>query len=247
MFKAFAVFFLLSLIGLAVFSLNKQEVVTSENVEESRGTVLSDYSGEYAVAWLKAPPETTTLIPNFSSKKTSGDNMREYSCKFLVSGGFYSTENSPIGYFVAGGEELSGYTKNKLFNGVLSINRLDTPRITRTPPEDSLVSAVQAGPLIVENGQILEVAETNNKNSRRILAGVTGENNLVFIAVYGPNSVFHGPKLSELPRVISKFAESSGLNFADVINLDGGAASAFLTEETTLSEASPIGSFFCIR
>jgi hypothetical protein len=50
-----------------------------------------------------------------------------------------------------------------------------------------------------------------------------------------------------MPDVMSKIMEVSSISFKDVINLDGGSASAFISKDKTLQEFSPIGSFFCIQ
>jgi len=231
-------------------SLNNFDNVLSQSVGQIDSTTIELSGVNYVITWTKVDAEKVSLVPNFGDRQTSKEVFTKNDCRVLVSGGFYDTksgENVPIGHFVSSRDKLSDFTKNRLFNGVLSINEFGTPRITRSVPEDPLVSAVQTGPLIKENNEVLLLTSDSTKRARRMLAAVTGENELVFMAVYSPGSTFAGPALSELPHVVSEFEDKSGLALADAINLDGGSASAFLADGFSLSEASLVGSFFCAK
>ena len=76
---------------------------------------------------------------------------------------------------------------------------------------------------------------------------ITGDNTLYFIIIYNENQVFDGPFLQDMPSVMSEIQKETGIVFADAINLDGGTASTFYSDEVNLSEMSPVGSFFCIK
>ncbi|RJR30058.1 hypothetical protein C4564_01180, partial [Candidatus Microgenomates bacterium] len=107
--------------------------------------------------------------------------------------------------------------------------------------------ALQTGPVLVENGSAVELSLARDKQARRIVAAITGSNELVFVAIYSPGSSFDGPYLEDLPLIVNHISEELNLNIADAINLDGGTASAFYSENTHISELSPIGSFFCVK
>ena len=188
-----------------------------------------------------------TLIPNFDQAKTAFDLFANQNCAGVVSGGFYTPEGSPTGLFISEGETLKKYTSSSFLNGVYSINDFETPRIGRAVPRDHLRLGLQAGPVFVENsfGQNLSILRDEEK--RRVVVGVTGENKTVFIIFYDPESTFIGPKLEDLPQALKLFGEKTGIILADAMNLDGGSASAFYTAEVNLSEASPVGSFFCVK
>lgn len=199
--------------------------------------------------YLKANPESLYLLPNFIKKGTGKAVAEANECKFLVNAGFYSSDenslNYPIGLFIHDGVKASSYRENKTHNGLLSINHLDTPRITDYVPEDNLRNAVQTGPLLIVNDEPQSLVLVRDKMRRRMVAATTGANELYFIAVYDPGSTFNGPYLSDLPDILKIFETESMINIADAINLDGGAASVFYSEDFYLSEASPVGSFFC--
>ncbi|OGM33041.1 hypothetical protein A2803_02905 [Candidatus Woesebacteria bacterium RIFCSPHIGHO2_01_FULL_44_21] len=219
--------------------------VLSERIPAGRDLTVGNKT--YRVVWAKVNPDELTLIPNFTEKKTSTTVMAENRCSVVVNAGFYSKSSEPIGFFVSGSEEISGFTQNRLFDGVLSVNELGTPRITREVPEDPLVNAVQTGPVVFENGAVTKLSFVRDSASRRVIAAVSGENELIFMVFYTQDSAFSGPLLAELPEGVAKLNVEENLGIADAINLDGGSASAFAIPGFSLTEASPVGSFFCAR
>jgi hypothetical protein len=198
-------------------------------------------------------PSDLSLIPNFTEKKSADEVFEEFSCRALVSAGFYTKENSPAGLFISAGKTLRGYIKNSTFNAILSINDFSVPRITRNVPRDGLVNAVQTGPLLIENANALSVKLANDKSARRVVALVTGENRLYFLIIYSPTQLFGGPYITDLPGILSQIGKKEGIVWADAVNLDGGSASAFMTafkktgKDDKFSELSPVGSFFCLK
>lgn len=247
------------LAGYLIYGNSKKEAtkILGSNNSKTKAEVKTDeptqinltYGGQdLTVSWYKLEPiENLTLIPNYDSKLTSDEAIKKYNCKFLGNAGFYSKEGKPIGLFVSDGEKISSWQKNDLLNGIFSINSLLTPRITQATPEDPLQIAIQSGPLIKENAAYKNITSGNNNYDRRMLLAVTGENKAIFLAIYNHDSVFLGPKLSEVPEIIKLFERRLGIIFADVINLDGGSASAFKTKDFSLPEATNVGSFFCLK
>jgi uncharacterized protein YigE (DUF2233 family) len=224
--------------------------VLADNTELVKHAVVQAKGEDYEIAYSLADTDSIVLIPNFEEKKVAKNVFEDSQCTLLINGGFYDrtdSAHSPIGYFEVDGDVASNFQKNKLFDGVLSINKIGTPRITRDVPIDPLVSAVQTGPILVENDSVLSVSSGADKKARRMVASVTGKNELIFMAVYSADSTFTGPLLADLPEIVNAFEEKTDINIADAINLDGGAASAFFAEDFSLSEFSPVGSFFCVK
>lgn len=187
------------------------------------------------------------LLANFAEKKTSREIFEEEDCLALVNGGFYTPESTPTGLFISEAVQIKSFVVSQLSNAVFSVNDFETPRITRMPPEDPLRLAVQAGPLLVENGNIQDLKLVRDEQARRVVVGVTGSNETVFVVFYNQASTFTGPRLDDLPELLVAFQQKAGLSLADVMNLDGGAASSFITQDVSLLEVSPIGSYFCIK
>lgn len=264
--KLFFGMMVLSLLGLAVFFVSlkqstpeqppvlgtKESSPTHKSVEQE--LVISFNDRKYKIVWAKVEAQNTFLYPNFSEKEVAKNLFEQNACEVLINGGFYSanteaqnTEIVPIGLFISQSETISGYRENSLFNGIFSINDIGTPRITEEVPEDSLVSAVQTGPILQANNYEHTLKLSRDKEARRMAAAVTGSNEIIFLSVHGENASFSGPKLVDMPKIITIFEEEAGLNIADAINLDGGAASAFYAEHINISEASLIGSFWCVE
>ncbi len=198
------------------------------------------------VSWFEVSNiDNLKLIPNFSEKLSSQEVISNYNCKFLSNGPFYSKNSQPLGLFIYDGKTLDNWQENSLFDGILSINQMTTPRITRDIPTDGLQIAVQTGPILKENNRFQNLKIQEDKESRRIVAGVTGGNKLFFLVIYDPNSEYSGPLLENLPTVLRDFEVKSKITFADAINLDGGSASTFNSSNLKLSEINPSGAFFC--
>lgn len=202
--------------------------------------------GDFTFSWFKIDnTDNLKLIPNFSEKLSSQEISDQNKCKFLSNGSFYSKTNTPLGLVIADGKTIANWQDSALFDGILSINDMATPRITRSIPEDGLRIAIQVGPILKENAKFVPLKIIDDKESRRVVAAVTGDNKLYFIVIYDNNSQYRGPFLEDLPSELKLFEEKTRITFADIINLDGGSASAFLSSDTKLSEINPVGAFFC--
>ncbi len=205
-----------------------------------------DYKGrEIGINWFEVEPSKLVLIPNFTKRLTAKEAKEANGCKSLVNAGFYSKDISPIGLFINDDGQMQSWQANRLFNGVLSINHLDVPRITSSQPRDILRIGLQSGPVLIENAQPRTIAFGNSLMDRRVIAFTTGENRLYFAVFYLKDLNFSGPILSDMPDLLMDFEEKAGVEIADAINLDGGTASSFYSSDVSLSEINFSGSFFC--
>lgn len=189
--------------------------------------------------------QALSLIANFEEKLTSDEIASKYNCRAVVNGGFYLENSKPAGFFISNNRELKGWSENKLFNGVLSVNDFEVARITAGKPRDNLRWGFQTGPIIRENGKSVKLFLGNDKNARRIVAAVDGENKLSFLVFYNPDQIFDGPRLQDLPKGLEILEQQADTEFADAVNLDGGTASAFIAGSVKLTELTPIGSALC--
>lgn len=205
-------------------------------------------------AWYKVEdPFNIKLTANFEEKIDASDYFAKNECKFLSSAGFYTKDDKPTGLFVSEGQTIRKYAQNSLLNGIVSVNYIGTPRITSVVPDDPLRLALQSGPLLKENAEFKKLSLKSDEEARRVVAAVTGNNELYFIVFYDKSSAYIGPNLKDLPEVLAAFERESRIEFADAINLDGGSATAFYvkgqnqngTDTFSLSEVSSVGSFFC--
>jgi hypothetical protein len=187
------------------------------------------------------------LIPNWEQKRTSNEIITDEKCTNLSSGGFYTKEDKPIGLFVIGDKKYSNFFKNNLFNGIFSKITQNNYAFSKYPPKIETVFSIQSGPIIINDFkyQLLNNLSENRGRRNIILSNINKK--LIFITIYNNNSIFDGPRLSDLPEIINLISKTQGWNIANALNLDGGAASSFKNENIYLKELSLVGSFFCIK
>lgn len=262
--KLFLSIFIISLVVLTLYSLNKSETVNPTPSQTLKPTTLSEQdhvdlsigNENFKAAWIEVnDPSKISLIPNFKEKEAAFSIADKYGCKSLTNGGFYvqstqdssySTQNSPIGLFVTDSKKIGEFNQNSLFNGFFKISKNEVPLITTEGTSDNFRIALQSGPILFKNGFPTKLSILDDKPGRRIVVA-QGENKIYFIAFYNNNSVYLGPNLSDLPELLKMFAQKTKITIINALNLDGGAASAFHTDSFSLPELTPVGSFFCIK
>lgn len=189
----------------------------------------------YQVYWYKVQKAQSLMLKaNFEERKSASELKEKNNCEFLVNGGFYSKDNKPIGWWTNEGRTLSQPQKNDLFNGFI-YGKNGKVMIEKSAAE-RVEWGLQSGPMLNS-----ELRIKNDELRRRIIAATTSDGQLIFLAITLKNSSFEGPYLKDLPDILKLL----NLNIAEAINLDGGTASAFLSLDIQLTEANPVGSFFC--
>ena len=187
------------------------------------------------------------LYGNFAEKLPASRLLQQSACESLVNGGFYTEKNEPIGLFVTEGSFLSQRAANATFDGYLTIDEAGNARIASYNPSGNYRVALQSGPILIENNQNKLLQLKNDERARRVVVGLTKDKKVIFAVFYDKDSVFNGPLLADLPRAVLQLGDEIGIEFESALNLDGGSASAFITPTFKVTEASPIGSYFCIR
>ena len=253
-FKIILLFAILIIASLYFQNKGKTETLNEDKkvlgLPSNQDNSLSLTLGEKTinVSWIEVEDaQGLSLIPNFTEKLTAQEALEKYNCSALTSASFYTKENSPIGLFIYERKQIKKAIVSNTFNGFFTLNDFYTPRITRTLPDDSLRMALQSGPFIKENGKFLFLRMKTDGQERRVAVGVTGDNKAYLLVFYNPDSVFLGPQLTDLGRMVGMFEEATGIVFADVLNLDGGTASLFYNHSLQLPEAVISGSFFCLK
>ncbi len=198
------------------------------------------------ISWAIVNPEQIELYSNLKDQHLSEQIKVDKSCQILINGGFYSKENTHLGLFINNFEVISKSIESSLFNGFLWIDD-NNVSISSNPPNTKPRIAIQSGPLLFKNGEPLPLKINNDEPSRRIVAAVTNDNKLIFLAFYRDLSEYEGPRLELLPEIINSFKKQTNIDIVDAINLDGGSASVFITSYTRLNEIAHIGSYFCVK
>lgn len=177
------------------------------------------------------------LIPNWDKPKKFKEVMVSEKCLFGTNGGFYTTQNKPIGLVKANNIVLNSSQNNRLFNGYVS-----SQGIGYEIPNDANW-ALQTGPMLWEDNQLINVKTTNDKSARRGVAITTTDNKLYFAIFYNSQAPVLGPYLNDLPEIL----KSLNISIKSAINLDGGRASAFYDGNTFLEESDPVGTVLCAK
>lgn len=201
----------------------------------------------YRFAWLKIDElEKIKLFSNCETKKTAKDLKKEKTCRFLVNGGFYSKKDEPLGWLVSEVNLISPKIQSDLLDGFLTIDK-DRVSIDSFYPGNQVRVGLQSGPLLIEKSQPLVLKILEDQETRRIVAGINQQDELLFMAVVGEDSSLNGPLLSDLPVLVKNIGIEIDEPIKAALNLDGGSHSVFLSEEIELSEVSLIGSYFCLE
>jgi len=214
--------------------------------EKTDKTIVFD-GKTYAFAYFSvSKPNTMSLIPNFTEKLSSQEIASKYGCVQGINGGFYTTDNKPLGGFMTGMDVLRSPVKNRLIDGFLWSEGISF-HITLSEPISQALFFLQTGPLLKIRGETTRITINNDEEKRRHVAALSKDGDLIFFTIYNPESVYEGPFLADIPSIMNVIETEANLTITDSVNLDGGSASAFITEDKTLQEFSPIGSFFCVK
>lgn len=190
------------------------------------------------------------LFMNLPDWLSSSDLKSNNNCSFLINAGFYSTIGQPIGWLKPSNASSAAQNKqlNKLFNGFLYLSPESKIVISDTVEEHKAVTfGLQSGPLLILNSQVLNLNLTQDQPKRRMVAAIDKTGSLWFVVVLSSKSTTVGPYLSDLPQIINQIGIINDLTFQSALNLDGGSASAFLSDQVSIYEIKPIGSYFCER
>lgn len=249
------------LIGTVVFFIKNKDAGKTSKVLPARistetpipspilmgqSIVLNFKENPIRIAWASVNPNRVELYSNLKDQKLSEEIKVNKSCSVLVNGGFYSKTNTHLGLFITDFKATSPFSESALRNGFLSIVT-DEAHIQDFPPDNNPRIAIQSGPLLMLNNQMLNLEIKNDQPDRRIVGATTKDGKLIFLALYRDNSEYQGPLLTDLPEIISLFKKESGIKISDAINLDGGSASAFISNYILLRELAYIGSYFCVK
>lgn len=185
------------------------------------------------------------LIPNFKDRQSFEAITTAHGCTAAINGGFYQENNTPLGWFVAEGKTLASPIQSTLFNAFLSIGRDGAVAIGQEAT--SAYYGVQAGPLLIANSQLRTLRIQNDEQARRSVIATTSEGQAVLLSIFSSEQVFEGPYLEDLPEIVALISKNQSLSLTDAMNLDGGSASAFYSEETRLGELTYVGSTLCVQ
>lgn len=224
-------------------SEQKPTPTTQKELSPARYVSTSYNNQNYIIYYSPLLNKEISLIPNFTSPISGSRLAEKSSCTVASSGGFYTKENTPLGFFKTNGNTLSrNITKTNLITGYFYITDKGTPHIGAEAPENA-PTILQTGPLFTSS----DLFPTKIDEPARRIVIIEDTNGMLYIAgVVSEENSFSGPFLSDIPPVIFSIREPFKVH--RVLNLDGGAAS-FYRDETgfSLPELVRIGSMVCIK
>ena len=221
------------------------EEATAPDGEEATLAQVEWQGSRYEFAWVEVVPEQVSLGLNLPEKKPVERLVKENNCQVLINGGFYGRDDKPIGWMGVEGREGSAAEKNALFNGFVTIDGEGKVEIGERRAGGRVRVGLQSGPILILGSKERALAVKNDAAKRRMVLAITESGKLVFLALVEAGSSLTGPRLNDLPAVMSLVGENLGEAWVGAINLDGGSASAFKNGDFMLGEANPIGSYFC--
>jgi len=233
------------------FNQNKTEVISERLTEITPTVIIPDYHdivwNDKSYAYIlerEIFPNGISLINNTADKKSADEITRSFSCNAGINGGFYDTENKPLGWMVIRGRELSKSRNSQLLNGYILIKGSNFS--IRFSKEDAVDYGLQTGPILFSQGRAQKLVMFRDKPARRMIIGTAGDG-VFILAIFNKEADTAGPNLADLPEILSEIGNKENMDITEAINLDGGSASALYTPQGKLSETSPVGSWWCIN
>ena len=243
-----SLYYALKYTGKAIADPPERMITPTPAPEDSAIKIVKHGTSQYAYAFfVVSDPTSLSLIPNFSRPEDAESLVAKAGCISAINGGFYDKANRPLGYFATNGTMYGPQIKSDLVNGFLWAQASSSAVISTNLPNADYRFALQTGPILMFDGNVLPLSINNDSTARRMVAARSMDNRMVFVAIFNENSVYDGPLLTDVPAIIQAVSEKENLHIADAINLDGGSASAFYSGNTRLSELTPVGSIFCVQ
>ena len=247
----FSLFFFNSFLSRNLTQLGSDNYIkTDENLNSVPKNQIQIEKNDilYNINWIEISDiESLTLHSNLTEKLISKQAKDSHKCDFLVNGGFYDKSDRHIGYFREGQNILSQPKNSPTFNSYIAVNSDFEAIISHDLSSDDVLYALQTGPMLLTEEEPLNIQIKNDKNARRVVASINENNDFVFMIIYDIKTGFSGPRLGELPDFLEEFIIKTGINLLIATNLDGGGASAFISEDVSITESQLIGSYFCLR
>lgn len=138
-----------------------------------------------------------------------------------VNGGYFDPQDAPLGLVINDGKLLAPLRKARLLSGMIVVTkgRVELVRYAEYSFRKSVTAALQAGPFLVDGGQV--VPGLNDTRSARRTFILTGGVDRVAIGFSTPVTLAELGEILATPRVVPEVKVQRALN------LDGGSSSAF--------------------
>ncbi len=201
---------------------------------------------QYAYEIISLADHTVHLYSNLDQKLTSSALFAKYDCVAATSGGFYDEQDRPIGLFISEHQLLRRSIGHDLFIGYVSSRDGISIRISREPPSDDVLWALQSGPIVWDEG-VTTINMKSDENARRIIAAVDEAGRGYLLSITVQDSEYSGPPMMQIPQVLEKIQAKENIHFRMALNLDGGFHSFFKSSTVYQSSLATPGSILCVK
>ena len=192
--------------------VHQQQTLAGHGGERVTLHFLSFDESRYAFRMLDQEPGTQSSLEEI---------LRKNHCLAGTNGGFFRPDFDPLGLLMCDGKVVQPVSHARLLSGALIVTdkKIEFRRSTRPLPGRHARQAVQSGPFLVENGQV--VAGLNNERSApRTAAFTDGARRWGLVSASALT-------LAELGRVLADPALlPGGMKISGALNLDGGHSTA---------------------
>lgn len=212
------------------------EITTPDVIE------VSFENQNYLIYYSQINGKKISLIPNFKSKKVTSSIYSENKCKIAINGGFYTTDEKPLGLYISNGKSYQeNIVNNNLLTGYFYLDSNNQPKISNEYNSESK-NIFQSGPYYLNSNKIKMIED---KESRRSVIVEDEHANIYAVSVLLKDNQYGGPLLSDLGSII--FSVTYPFKAVKALNLDGGSASSYLDAYNFhVSELTPVGSVICV-
>lgn len=243
-------FLLLLFIGFGYFILTRnfterpKEIAPIPTPAISSGTKILLGDKIFLIHYEHIDSSKLELISNFSQKYSSQQIMSEHNCQRGINGGFYTPDNFPLGLFFTYEGWINKIPhRSNLLNGYVYQLIDRSFDFTTVPPDLTQIRFLfQTGPWFTTESRL---SISPDEPDRRMLIGKTPDQRFYFFAVTEQENSYSGPPLGQLPELFSEFSRKSEVRINELINLDGGSASAYFGSKISFEEIVSIGSLLC--
>ncbi len=213
------------------------EVIETQCVngnQTARVTALCFNDKNHTLRVIDSPsPGNATLANTLNHAKAVGG----------VNGGYFHKNYRPVGLMISDGKTIHGFEKAKLLSGLVGVRQDGLVSILRSGEYDSgkshLLQALQCGPMLVENDQLVQGLNDERIARRTIVGkGTRGETALIYISSV---TLADAARILALPAILDTWKPKTA------INLDGGSSSGLWAENgISLAEIARVRNFLAI-
>jgi uncharacterized protein YigE (DUF2233 family) len=253
--KRFLSLWLIVFVGLIVwFYLDQKQLLTSSSplpltstktlTEPSAQKVnFQGQSYRFTYFFVHKAQDIKT-ISNLSNRQDTTEIIKNNRCQKAINGGFYTENFQPLGLLIIDNQPINANIDSQLINSYLTLAPILSISSERLMNETTVI---QTGPLLINQGETVKLNLVTDKFSRRMVAAINDQDQLLFLAVFNDDAVFSGPKLADLPLILEIIFQQQKFKIIQATNLDGGSASMFKNQDLYLSEYKTVGEVICVK